>query len=253
MRPLIGITSSTVARDQDTKPAASHVNLAYSESIIRAGGMPVLIPNSVQPEDVDELVALLHGLLLSGGGDVDPAHWGETPHPELGNVDQQRDRLEMALLQAALVREAPVLGICRGIQVMAAALGGELWQDIPSQLPGSPGHFQSMQRREVSHEVRVAPDSPLAAICWPDGANADCRLHVNSFHHQAVRQCGNGQVPIAWSDDEIIEALAMPEARFVLGVQWHPEEMAASDPLQSRLFLAFVQAAAEFADRTLTA
>jgi len=253
MRPLIGITSSSVTRDRDVKPTASHVNLAYSQSVFQAGGLPVLIPNSVPPEDADGLVASLHGLLLSGGGDVDPAHWGESPHPSLGTVDPSRDGLEMALLRAALPRQTPVLGICRGVQLMAAALGGELWQDLPSQLPGNLGHFQSSPRPEVSHEVRVAPDSLLARVYWPDGAEAECRLPVNSFHHQAVRRCGAGQVPVAWSDDEIIEALVMPEARFVLGVQWHPEEMTAADPQQDRLFLAFVQAAAEFAARTLAA
>lgn len=253
MRPLIGITSSSVVPDQGTKPAASHVNLAYSQSVFQAGGVPVLIPNTVHPEDADALVASLHGLLLSGGGDVDPAHWGEPPHPNLGVVDPARDRLEMALLRAALQRQTPVLGICRGVQVMAAALGGELWQDLPSQVPGNLGHFQSSPRLEISHEVRVAPDSLLARVYWPDGAEADCRLPVNSFHHQAVRRCGAGQVPVAWSDDEIIEALAMPEAGFVLGVQWHPEEMTATDPQHARLFLAFVQAAAEFAARTLAA
>lgn len=253
MRPLIGITSSTVARGQETKPTATHVHLAYSQQVLQAGGMPVLIPNSVRPEDADELAATLHGLLLSGGGDVDPVYWGESPHPNLGTVDPQRDRLEMALLQAALAREVPVLGICRGVQLMAAALGGELWQDLPSQLPGNPGHFQTAPRPEVSHEVHIAPDSPLARVYWPEGADADARLQVNSFHHQAVRRCGQGQLPVAWSDDDIIEALVMPQARFALGVQWHPEEMAATDPLQARLFLAFVQAAAEFAARTLTA
>jgi putative glutamine amidotransferase len=256
MRPFIGLTTSTTGHERDAaKPAASHLSLAYSQSIIRAGGLPLLLPNSLPPEGADDIVFGLHGLVLCGGGDVDPLNWGEPPHPKLGIVDPQRDTLEMALLHAALRREVPVLGICRGVQLMAVALGGDLWQDIPSQLPDSGGHFQPLPRHETHHPVRVAPDSTLARIFQPDpdAQNSPCVLQVNSFHHQAVRQCGRSLAPIAWSEDEIIEALVAPDAQFVLGVQWHPEEMTASDPLQARLFAAFVQASREYATRTLPA
>jgi len=254
MRPLIGITTSTTDREQDAvKPAASRVNLAYSQSIHQAGGLPLLLPNSVPPDDADAVVSGLHGLLLSGGGDVDPAYWGETPHPKLGLVDPQRDSLEMALLHAALRRNVPVFGICRGVQLMAVALNGDLWQDIPSQLPACGGHFGQPPRHLAHHSVRVTPDSPLARIFQQTVNDIDFRVQVNSFHHQAVRKSGPALIPIAWSDDELIEALVAPEAQFVLGVQWHPEEMAATDPLQARLFAAFVQAARDYAGRMLPA
>jgi len=255
MRPLIGITTSTTDREQNAaKPAASHANLAYSQSILRAGGLPLLLPNSLPPKDADAAMSGLHGLLLTGGGDVDPVNWGEAPHPKLGFVDPQRDSLEMALLRAALRRDMPVLGICRGVQLMAVALDGDLWQDIPSQLPACDVHFQQPPRHLAHHSVRITPDSPLARIFQPEHTrDADYRLQVNSFHHQAVRKSGPALAPIAWSDDELIEALAAPDAVFVLGVQWHPEEMAATDPLQARLFAAFVEAARDYAEWMLPA
>jgi len=249
MRPLIGITTSTATRDpRHPRPIASAVNLAYSVSVYQADGMPLLLPNVAEPADADDIVAGLHGLLLSGGGDVDPAHWGEPPHPKLGSIDPRRDALEMALLHAARRRQMPALGICRGGQLMAVALGGDLWQDIPAQLPANVGHFQQVSRPEAYHPVRVAPDSLLARIFA-----GELRPRVNSFHHQAVRRCGELLTPIAWSDDDLIEAVAAPDAPFLLGVQWHPEEMTETDPPQARLFSTFMQAARDYAARILPA
>ncbi len=246
MRPRIGITTSTHMREQEgASIPASVVNLVYGQSLVRAGAIPLQLPNALGPEDAAEVLSSLDGLVLSGGGDVDPAHWGEAPHPKLGHVDPVRDALEMALLREALRRDLPVLGICRGIQLMAAALGGDLWQDIPAQCGTDICHYQRAARADTFHAVRLVADSPLARIYGlrPDAEGA-CVLRVNSFHHQAVRAPGPALIPIGWTADNLIEAAALPAAAFVLGVQWHPEDLAADDPRQARLFAAFVQVAA---------
>jgi len=247
MPSLIGISTSTWERDRDglLRPA-SVVRCAYTRAVRQAGALPVLLPNLPRAVDADALLARLDGLLLSGGGDIDPACWGEPRHPALGHVDPARDAFEIALLRAALRRDLPVLGICRGIQVMAVAAGGDLWQDIPAQLPDNIGHNQSGARHEASHAVAVAPESRLARMLGVRGGADDnsSRIRVNSIHHQAVRQCGTAFVPAAWSDDGIIEALIAPDARWMVGVQWHPEDMASRDSAQRRLFAEFVRAAA---------
>jgi putative glutamine amidotransferase len=252
MRPFIGITTSTHEREHEQiVNVASAVNLNYSLTIYAAGGMPVLLPNAAHPEDADGILSRLDGVIFSGGGDVDPALWGEAPHPNLGTVDRHRDSLEIALLHAALRRQLPVLGICRGIQVMTVALGGDLWQDIPSQVQENVGHYQRNARRESCHPVHLQPASPLAAILRSEAAAHDetVRIPVNSFHHQAARKHGTVLTPVAWSDDGLIEALMIPDLPFALGVQWHPEDMAATSHRQANLFAAFVQAAADYAGR----
>ena len=246
MRPLIGITTTTYdRRHEGVSRRSSAVSLAYTQAVLQAGALPVLLPNLPTADDADTLLARLDGLILSGGGDVDPACWGEPRHPSLGHVDPARDAFEIALLRAAMRRDLPLLGICRGIQVMAVGAGGDLWQDIPSQIPADVGHYQRGLRHEAFHAVNIAPDSRLARMLGL-GAGADdnsCRIRVNSFHHQAARSYGTFFAPVAWSDDGVIEALIAPEAAWMLGVQWHPEDMASRDPLQLRLFAAFVQAA----------
>lgn len=241
MRPVIGITSSTHAREHEGDPpqVASVVNVAYARSVVQVGGLPVLLPNACGPDDAEEILAHVDGLLLSGGGDVDPARWREAPHPRLGKVDAQRDALEIALLHEALRRDLPVFGICRGVQVMAVAHGGALWQDLPDQVGTGVGHYQQ-GRAGYGHEVCLKADALLARVLHPDGGPE--RLRVNSFHHQAARAYGALR-PVAWSDDGVVEGLEAPGATFALGVQWHPEDLTAHDPVQVRLFAAFVEAA----------
>lgn len=254
MRPRIGITTSTL------KPTADGLSLprtatplAYSRRVYAAGGLPLLLPN-VPELEVEKMLPHLDGLLLSGGGDVDPARWGEPPHPALGQVDPLRDRLEIALVLGALARDLPLLGICRGAQVMAVADGGDLWQDIPSQCQGEVEHFQSCPRHLPSHKVTLPRDGALARALGPalplvrprgsrPAGGDNLTLRVNSFHHQAARKCGSLFTAEGRSSDGLTEALTAPGATFALGVQWHPEEMAETDPAQARLFTAFVEAA----------
>lgn len=245
MRPRIGITTSTLQRNPEgSVQLSTALPMTYVHCVYQAGGLPLLLPNLPHPEQAEEIIGYLDGILFSGGGDVDPANWQEAPHPALGTVDTIRDFFEFALLHAALQRDIPMLGICRGIQVMAVATGGDLWQDIPSQCPNSLVHQQPAGtiRHEPVHKVSVQPDTLLAHVFWPENST-DYQLCVNSFHHQAPRNCGSIFHVVAVGEDEIIEALAIPDAYFALGVQWHPEEMAAVDELQARLFSSFVSAA----------
>lgn len=179
----------------------------------------------------------LDGLLLSGGGDIDPRLYGQARHEKLGPVDRDRDCFELCLARRAVEQGVPVLGICRGAQVLGVALGGELVQDIPSLVGGSVVH--SAGKDGARHWVRVESDSQLGEIM---GARRVC---VNSFHHQANGRLGPGVRATAWSEDRVIEAIEADGAAFALGVQWHPERMCLRAPRQARLFAAFVTAALE--------
>ena len=234
-RPLIGI----VAGQHATREGVVRVGVprAYVSAVEMAGGVPVIIPLVEDTNLAPAYLKPLDGLLLAGGGDVDPARFGEEPIPQLGNVDPERDALEIALAQKALEADLPVLGICRGIQVLNVAAGGTLYQDLPSQVPHALKHDQSAPRWYPCHEVRLAPDSMLARIFQAE------TLRVNSFHHQAVRVVAPAFRVAGKSKDAVIEAVESREHTFVVGVQWHPECMVERDPVQRLLFEAFVQAA----------
>jgi len=253
MRPRIGITTSTLDRAPEGPirlSAATHI--AYAHCVYQAGGLPLLLPNLAEAEDMEEILAPLDGLLLTGGDDVDPCYWNEPCHPAIRPVDPVRDRVEIGLVRAAVQHAVPMLGICRGMQVMAVATGGALWQDLPAQLPENVGHRQTRDRHLPSHGLTVAADSLLARIV-DVGKEAGAKpliIDVNSFHHQAVRTYGNLFSAIAWSADGVIEGIAAMNAYFALGVQWHPEEMADTDPVQARIFTAFVEAAREYSVTT---
>jgi putative glutamine amidotransferase len=246
MRPRIGITTSTLERaTEGSSHISSATHLTYSRCIYAAGGLPLLLPNVLAEEDLDALLATLDGVMLSGGGDIDSRYWGEALHPAVGLVDPTRDAFELALARAALRRDLPMLGICRGVQVLAVATGGDLWQDIPTQCPDNIGHRQSSLRHEPQHTVTITADSLLAHLLWPAGAVnvTKMNLAVNSFHHQAPRNYGTMLTPVAISPDGLLEGLEAPAATFVLGVQWHPEEMVEVAPLQAHLFSGLVATA----------
>jgi putative glutamine amidotransferase len=247
-RPLIGITASTRSGGRWADHALSHeqdfVWRGYS------GGMPVLIPciagASGEPDHGDAAlvaatVARLDGLLLTGGLDIDPEHYSEEPHRDLGDVDAAKDALELAAVSAARELRLPMLGICRGVQLLAVAFGGALYQDLESQLNGVILHRQSKDPRHASHAVHVEPGSRLAGVVGQGGA-----LRVNSYHHQAVKRLPEGFRASAHAADGVIEAMEATDPRhgFVLGVQWHPETLWRRDEPSRRLFRALVEAAA---------
>ncbi|PWU25470.1 MAG: hypothetical protein C5B48_01180 [Candidatus Rokuibacteriota bacterium] len=234
--PLIGVTTSiTIGK----APERAYVNSAYLFAVQRAGGVPVVLPPQLSADSLARLTRGLEGLLLTGGGDIDPALFGETAHPTVYEVAPSRDTLEWAVVRRALDRDLPILAICRGIQLLNVALGGTLFQDVDTDPGTELQHGQSGPRDQPTHKVTVKAKSRLAEVLGTD------ELEVNSMHHQAVRHLGTGLEAVAWAPDLVIEGIEMPDSsRFVLGVQWHPEELCAHSEPARRLFAAFVGAAA---------
>ncbi|MDR1454185.1 MAG: membrane dipeptidase, partial [Tannerella sp.] len=216
--PLIGIS---VAR---TGSGGAQLGATYIQAVLKAGGAPVLIPVMTDTNALLRIVSCLDGLILSGGGDVDPLRYGEEPHPHLGRVDGLRDTCEFRLLKLASDRNIPTLGICRGEQVMNVCFGGTLYQDIASQRDANTGakHWQRLPADKVFHTVSVMPGSQLAAIVG-EGTKA-----VNSLHHQSVRDVAPGFRVTAYGPDSIVEAIEAWPVRPMLGVQWHPEQLTMS-------------------------
>ena len=231
MRPVIGITSYA----QDARWGVWHlpaalVPLAYVDAIESAGGRAVVIPPA--EEDVEETLDTLDGIVFSGGSDVDPAHYGAEAHSQTDTPQTRRDAGEMALLRAALERDMPTLAICRGIQLLNVARGGDLIQHLPEAV-GTDVHKQVPGEFAV-HPVEVKEGSRLAAIVGAGPA-------VTSHHHQALGRVGDGLVESAWAEDGTLEAVEDPSLRFAVGVQWHPE--AGED---AALFEALVEQAREY-------
>lgn len=233
MRPVIGITSYA----QDARWGVWHlpavlIPLDYVDAVERAGGRALVIPPS--EDGVEETLATLDGIVFSGGADVDPARYGASPHPETDTPQARRDAGELALLEAALERDMPVLAICRGFQLLNVARGGDLVQHLPEQT-GNDVHKQVPGEFAV-HPVEVKEGTRLAAIV---GARSD----VTSHHHQALGKVGEGLVGTAWAADGTLEGVEDPSLRFAVGVQWHPE--AGED---AALFEALVEQAREYRD-----
>lgn len=236
MKPVIGL-SCDMFSENSGRSEGLYQSLGYFRSIQRAGGIPVMLP-LCGPEDAAEILTHLNGLLLTGGGDIDPDHYGEQPIRELGAIQPERDTTELALARAALAADLPILGICRGHQVLAVAGGGTMIQDIPHQWPDAIKHRQEAPRWYPSHAVSVTAGTLLERLL---GGPA---LRVNSFHHQAVRTLPEGWVASAIAPDGIIEALEVPDRRFALSVQWHPELMFTGGyGLHGQLFTALIEAA----------
>lgn len=207
----------------------------YLDGIAEAGGTGVMLPLTTDSDAVAQLISLCDGVLLTGGHDVSPSLYGQEPLAGLETCPA-RDRMDATALRLALREDKPVLGICRGIQLMNAALGGTLWQDLPTQHPSDVDHHMAPPYDRVAHEVRILPGTPLHELLGQD------LLGVNSYHHQAVRDVAPGLVPMAVSTDGLVEAVYAPGQRFCWGVQWHPEFSFRTDASSRAIFRAFVNA-----------
>ena len=238
-RPLIGITTGPLP-PRPPYTAGWRQNRAYAQAVAAAGGLPVLLPLLDDPDTLRALYACLDGLLLPGGGDVDPARYGQRVRPEchVDGADALLDEVELRLARWALDDGRPLLGICRGQQVLNVAAGGTLYQDLAIEAPGSLAHRQPDARTELVHAVAVAASSRLGAVL---GAPA---LRVNSIHHQAVARLAPGLRAVAWAPDGIVEGVEVAHHPFALAVQFHPEELVPGHEPSARLFRAFVAAAA---------
>jgi putative glutamine amidotransferase len=214
------------------------VNAAYTVSIRGAGLLPLVLP-VLEPTDADAALVGVAGLVLTGGEDVDPARYGAAPHPRLGDVHAGRDAFETALVHAARARAIPTLAICRGVQILNVALGGTLIQDIPSERPDAIQHDGDWDRSARVHEVDVTAGSRLARALGTE------RPIVNSMHHQAIGAVASSLAAVAHAPDGVVEGVEWPgDDWWMVGVQWHPEELSSTpEPWDRSLFSAFASVA----------
>lgn len=235
-RPRIGVAGVTREWDGQTRVG---VNANYVRAVLASGGLPIILVPELSRDETVELFGECDGLLLTGGEDVDPSHYGESPHAKLGTVDSRRDTNELALVAEARARDLPILGICRGIQLCNVAFGGTLIQDIPSQRPSDINHDSPSQRDVRCHPLSITEDSRLAQILETTS------LDANSFHHQAVDKVGAGLVAVALSPDGIVEGIESADPHeWIVAVQWHPEELALNaEAADMKLFASLVAAA----------
>lgn len=233
--PIIGIT--TMRRVNQSGMRLASLAEAYVDALYKAGACPVLIPNTIQESALDELISRLDGVVFSGGGDIDPQYYRAEEHPKVGEVDQQRDRVELSLLERVIDGKKPFLGICRGIQLINIGLGGSLYADIADQVPGASKHdyYPDWARDHLAHTVQVQKESKLAEIL------GEGEVQVNSLHHQAVDRLGEDLIPTAYSPDGLVEAFELPGHPFGVAVQWHPEWLTAHEPMRA-LFASFIEA-----------
>ncbi len=230
MAPIIGIT---FVEDIEDDPSNNYIH-----AIKEFGG----IPRTLYPGISEDAYADIDGLLLTGGGDIHPDNFDAEWHPALYNVSEDRDALEIPLCQEAITADLPVFGICRGIQIMSVAMGGSLYQDIPSEFPEEASCQAQVRGVDSRHTIEIVANSRLRQIT---GKRTD---QVNSAHHQAVREKGEGFEVTARTKEGIIEAMENRSKRFVLGVQYHPERMIETADFREhrrKLFEAFIQAASE--------
>jgi putative glutamine amidotransferase len=237
-KPLIGITSSRKKRDHERYD--SNVLGDYSLAVSAAGGLPVLIPNESPLADLRDLVSSLHGILLTGGGDIYADMYGAADDGYSVNRSRTRDQVEKALVELAVEMDLPLLGVCRGMQMLNAALGGTLFTNIATQYQPDIEHSQPPLQApaHLVQEVKIADGSQLSAIIRKS------TLKVNSRHHQAVKAPALGLVVTARAIDGLIEGIEHPGRRFCVGVQWHPESLQ-NDEIHLSIFKAFIDAARE--------
>ncbi len=248
-RPVIGLTTQTLHSIDGIPPALPSswvMNQRYFHAAIQSGAVPWMIP--LLDDDLTtlrEIYERLDGVLIPGGVDINPAEYGEHKREECGNLDPARDRVELQLVRWAIEDGKPVLGLCRGLQVINVASGGSLWQDLATQQTSLHKHdyfpTAGFARDHLAHNVRVAPGTLLAELLEEE------QMSVNSMHHQGVKQLGEGLVASAVSPDGLIEALEGTASAFLVGVQWHPEVFELADPHASDIFRGFIRAANEWA------
>lgn len=244
-RPVIGLPTQTQEPQSDGTPRCWIMSQRYVDTLVSVGAVPFMIPLLTDPSAMRAIYDQLDGLFLCGGVDVDPANYGASRHRLCGRTDIERDRTELQMTKWAIEEKKPVFGVCRGVQIINIASGGTLVQDLAAQYEGTIKHdyFPAQGRfaRDLlTHSVSVDTESRLGSLL---GVRS---IKVNSMHHQAIDQVGNGLYATAWSPDGVVEAVESGNGHYLMGVQWHPEELVDSDPRMRRLFHYFIRESRQF-------
>ncbi|MCI8950387.1 MAG: gamma-glutamyl-gamma-aminobutyrate hydrolase family protein [Lachnospiraceae bacterium] len=235
-KPIIGLTPYHNTENDDIS-----MRPGYIRALEAAGAIPMILPLEIEKDNLNALSNLCQGFLFTGGPDPHPFLWGEETHKNCGPISVKRDQMELSLLTMAMEQKKPILGICRGAQILNIGLGGDIYQDISSQYRSAfpIAHSQPMHYRHPSHHVDVKKDTRLASF------GDDTTIQVNSCHHQAIRKLAPGLIAGGMASDGIIEEIELPEYPFLIGVQWHPEYLWETDSSARNLFLGFVNACKE--------
>lgn len=232
MKPIIGLTSHY---EHLINRKMIKVNNTFVNAVVDGGGVPIVIPIIKELRDIDRYLDLVDGLIFTGGEDVSSLFYGEEPIKEVDTICLARDKMELELFKKAYERSIPILGICRGLQLINIALGGTLYQDINVQLPNSLGHMCSHNINQGYHNINIAEDSLMFDIF-----NVE-KLPVNSQHHQSIKKIGGNLKITSISSDGIVESIESINDKFVLGVQFHPEAMIESDNKFKKFFRYFIE------------
>lgn len=240
-KPLIGCT--TYRKTSDQTPAIEILGLmpAYLNAIVAAGGVPVMIPLGLSDGDLQEIIQQMDGILLPGGGDIEPSVYQGNGHPTVAGIDEDRDRVEFTVARTAVAKQKPLLAICRGLQVLNVALGGSLWEDVELLMPQAMHHefVHSHPRNHLAHTVTMESDSLLARQL------GGTETAVNSLHHQGIRRLADGLRATAVAPDGLIEGVEVIDHPYAVGVQWHPENLIHTETHMLGLFRGLVEAASE--------
>ncbi|MBM3125244.1 MAG: gamma-glutamyl-gamma-aminobutyrate hydrolase family protein [Chloroflexi bacterium] len=232
--PMIGITTRN-GRDPDAHPTVA-LQHSYANAVLQAGGIPVLIPNLLPEADLHFMYDQVSGILFSGGGDISPKCFNGEDHPRIDGIDEDRDETELALMRKAVEGGKPILGICRGAQLMNVALGGSLYTHIAGQLPGALDHdYPGNRRKTIVHPVNVDESTHAARVF------GEISLQVNSLHHQGLKDIAPGLRAAGRAPDGLVEIVELPDHPYAVAVQWHPEWLT-DQPAMRRLFQSFVDA-----------
>ncbi len=248
LRPVIGVPMQTLEEIPDELPRCWIMSQRYVRTLTASGAIPWLIPLLDDPEALREIYERVDGIFLPGGVDIDPGSYNEEKSDVCGRVDPDRDRTEIMLADWAMKDLKPILAVCRGAQLLSVAAGGTLYQDLGSEYPDAIKHDYwpkagTRTRQDLAHPVTVVPDTRLRQLLGSD------TLLVNSMHHQGIKQLAPSLVANAFAPDGLIEGVESKDDNFVVGVQWHPEDLADLDPNMRRLFDAFIDAAGGWRDK----
>lgn len=228
MKPIIGMLGE-VDNELDTK-----ILNTYVSAIEQSGGIPILLPYVVSDDVIERLVGICDGFFFSGGMDINPIRYGEEKKVTCGENQENRDEFELKIFEKIIKTNKPIIAICRGAQLVNIALGGTLYQDIPTEIETKIQHKQTEPKFATSHDVRVVENTPLSQLVKMD------RIHANSFHHQAIKTFGKGLEVMAIADDNIVEAFYLKGDRYLRAYQWHPERLFETDTDNRRIFEDFI-------------